>query len=356
MTEARIASYKPYLVTLAKKGRTYYWCACGRSAKQPFCDGAHQGTGIEPVPYVARQDQEEVLLCGCKQTRSAPVCDGSHNALTDTYAQASDEERRATAHLPVTPRDGGDVGKAMVDGGAYVLTPTPAPGQTLDGWDLLPLITAADGAKMLSLYRLGAGTEQTAPLGFGDGEAVLFVASGQGVVMIAGKPFAVAPETALHVRKGETVTATANADDGRLVILATVCPASAVPARTDHGAAFDEGYPNRAQAVDPSQRQAMADRFYQVLAGRETGSDEITAFIGEIPCSRAAAHHHLYEETIFILSGAGYLWTENARAAVQPGDVIFLPRKQMHSLESTDIGGMRLAGSFYPSGSPAINY
>ncbi|GAB4146913.1 MAG: hypothetical protein Tsb0016_17560 [Sphingomonadales bacterium] len=354
MTEALIASYKPYLVTLAKKGRTYYWCACGRSAKQPFCDGAHKGTGIEPVTYVARQDQEEVLLCGCKQTRSAPVCDGSHNALADTYAQATASERQATAHLPVTPRDGGNFGKAIVDGGAYVLTPPSSPGQAVDGWDMLPLITAADGAKMLSLYRLAVGTAEAAKLGFGDGEAVLFVASGNGVVTIAGKPFAVAPETALHVRRGEAVTAAAS--DGRLVILATVCPASAVPAPKEHGAPFDTAYPNRAQAVDPSLRQAMADRFYQVLAGRETGSEEITAFIGEIPRSRAAAHHHLYEETIFILSGAGYLWTEHARAAVQPGDVIFLPRKQMHSLECTDAGGMRLAGSFYPSGSPAINY
>ena len=82
----------------------------------------------------------------------------------------------------------------------------------------------------------------------------------------------------------------------------------------------------------------------------------MTQFLGELPRSRAAGHHHLYEETITILSGSGHLWTEAACATVQPGDVIFLPRRQRHSLECTSAGGMRLVGVFYPAGSPAINY
>ena len=57
-----------------------------------------------------------------------------------------------------------------------------------------------------------------------------------------------------------------------------------------------------------------------------------------------------------ILSGEGFMWTEGKRAAVRPGDIIFLPRKQIHSLECTAADGMRLMGAFYPSGSPAVNY
>ena len=351
MAEPVIARTKPCLVRLEKKGRRHAWCACGRSASQPFCDGSHKGTGIEPVLFRARADGEEVLLCGCKRTRTPPYCDGSHNALSESYAEASEDERRATANIPVTPQR---AGKASLDGGAFVRTPDPAAAGETGGWRVLPLATPADGARLLALYRLEVGTETPDPLGFGGGEAVLFVAAGRGTVTIAGRPFAVTPETGLHVRPGETVTAAA--DDATLVLFATVCPAAAALASGGAEGAFDATLPERVHGVDPGQRKRMADRFYQVLVGPETGAREITLFIGEIPRSRAAPHHHLYEETILILSGAGYMWTEGARAAVRAGDVIFLPRKQLHSLECTDPAGMRLAGSFYPAGSPAVNY
>ncbi len=352
MAEPVIARTKPYLVRLGKAGRRYLWCACGRSATQPFCDGSHKGTGIEPVVFHARADGEEVLLCGCKRTRTPPFCDGSHNALLEVYAEASESERRAMADIPVTPQEGGT---ARLDGGAFVRTPDPAAAEETDGWRILPLVTPADGARLLSLHRLEVGSAASAPLGFGEAaEAVLFVAAGRGTVTIAGRPFAVAPESGLHVRPGESIRATA--DGGSLVLFATVRPADARLVPGGGGGAFDTAVADRVRGVDPTQREPMADRFYQVLVGPETGAREITLFIGEIPRSRAAPHHHLYEETILILSGEGHMWTEGARAAVRPGDVIFLPRKQRHSLECTDPAGMRLAGSFCPAGSPAVNY
>ncbi|WP_245932468.1 CDGSH iron-sulfur domain-containing protein [Isoalcanivorax indicus] len=63
-----------------EKDKTYHWCACGRSARQPFCDGSHMGTGITPVAYTAPRDKI-VYFCGCKQTREAPLCDGTHKTL-----------------------------------------------------------------------------------------------------------------------------------------------------------------------------------------------------------------------------------------------------------------------------------
>ena len=62
--EPTVARPKPYLVTL-KAGRTYWWCRCGLSKKQPFCDGSHAGTGFEPLKHVAQTEGEEVLFCGC---------------------------------------------------------------------------------------------------------------------------------------------------------------------------------------------------------------------------------------------------------------------------------------------------
>lgn len=70
------AGDEPLKVTLTA-GQTYAWCACGRSTSQPFCDGSHQGTGIDPVVFTAEEDSE-VWLCMCKQTGGPPLCDGSH--------------------------------------------------------------------------------------------------------------------------------------------------------------------------------------------------------------------------------------------------------------------------------------
>jgi CDGSH-type Zn-finger protein len=79
MAEPRVARKSPYGVTV-EAGEKYFWCACGRSANQPFCDGSHAGTGFSPVSFVA-QATEEVWLCGCKTTNDKPFCDGSHNSI-----------------------------------------------------------------------------------------------------------------------------------------------------------------------------------------------------------------------------------------------------------------------------------
>lgn len=78
MTDPVRVSDGPYPVAV-EEGKSYYWCACGRSAKQPFCDGAHAGTGINPVKYEASASKT-VYFCGCKATRNQPLCDGSHKS------------------------------------------------------------------------------------------------------------------------------------------------------------------------------------------------------------------------------------------------------------------------------------
>ncbi|TBW54872.1 CDGSH iron-sulfur domain-containing protein [Marinobacter halodurans] len=75
----RIARTTPCAV-LVEAGKTYFWCACGRSQHQPFCDGSHKATGLRPVKFVAERE-EWVWFCGCKQTGSAPFCDGTHKTL-----------------------------------------------------------------------------------------------------------------------------------------------------------------------------------------------------------------------------------------------------------------------------------
>lgn len=77
--EVVVAQKAPY-ATEVEEGKTYYWCACGRSKNQPFCDGSHQGTSFSPEAYKADKTGT-VYLCGCKKTGNSPMCDGSHNKL-----------------------------------------------------------------------------------------------------------------------------------------------------------------------------------------------------------------------------------------------------------------------------------
>ena len=70
------AADTPFAVDV-EAGKRYWWCACGRSARQPFCDGSHAGTDFQPVEYTA-DAARKVYFCGCKISGKAPLCDGSH--------------------------------------------------------------------------------------------------------------------------------------------------------------------------------------------------------------------------------------------------------------------------------------
>lgn len=354
MTKAVVASRKPFLVEL-KAGRTYVWCACGRSRRQPFCDGSHEGTGIEPVRFVADADGEAVL-CGCKHTGRTPFCDGSHNALSDRSEEAGADEISAAAGIPVTPRSAGNTGKSSLDGGCFVCTVDPAALQSHGSVRFGPVFSAADGARFLSQWYLVAGPGRSSVLRFPGSDSVIFLPAGAATVTISGREFQAGAESGIFVRKGEAFQVRIPGTEA-LTLLLTVCPQCDTPHWLDTMPDdFDTTLPERVFGVDPSRREPMADRFYQVLNGEENGSRDVTQFIGEIPRSRAAAHRHLYEEAIMILAGRGVMWTEGKCAAVRAGDIIFLPRKQIHSLECTAESGMRLMGAFYPAGSPAVNY
>ena len=79
MAQPVIAQKEPISIEV-KEGKSYWWCSCGQSSKQPFCDGSHKDTEFEPMEYKAAKDAT-VWFCACKQTSKHPMCDGTHSKL-----------------------------------------------------------------------------------------------------------------------------------------------------------------------------------------------------------------------------------------------------------------------------------
>jgi mannose-6-phosphate isomerase-like protein (cupin superfamily) len=345
-----VAENKPVLVSL-EAGKKYAWCTCKHSKTQPFCDGAHKGTDMRPLVFKADKD-EDVLLCACKATQSGPYCDGAHNNLEDVYAEASEEEVESMKDSVLVEQDGN--GKALIDGGAYVMTPNDDNDTIVGNLRYQPVIAEEDGASKLSLHKLNISAGTTSWMQYKDVDTVLYFVNGEGTVDIAGREFKVAKEAGLYVRPGEAFRVITKTD---MTIYATACPMHTNLTVTEkNDTTFQAEFAERYVPFEMEKASVMANRFYQELVDKKVNSNEVTQFIGQLPKSRAAMHRHLYEEAIVILTGFGRMWTGTKWAEVNTGDVLFLPDRQGHSLECTADDGMLLMGVFYPSGSPAINY
>ena len=79
MTDPVIAQKAPMPVEV-EEGKNYFWCSCGKSANQPFCDGSHKDTEMTPITFIAPASKK-VFFCGCKKSAKSPLCDGTHSKL-----------------------------------------------------------------------------------------------------------------------------------------------------------------------------------------------------------------------------------------------------------------------------------
>lgn len=353
MARPTIARPKPYYYEV-KAGERYLWCRCGKSANQPFCDGSHAGTEFLPVLFKAKQDGD-VLFCGCKQTGAAPFCDGAHNNLDGGYAY-DDPDSEANRAIPSAPAEAGPV--RQLDGTCFVFTPSRA---TLTDQGALRYC-AVIGPRLGALFQSQFYAElpavgATSPVISADGRhTVLFVADGEAEIEISGRGFAARRCTGVYIRPDEAFRLQ-NAGSGPLRVFISNGPGSEDLAFVDAMPGdFDARHPNRLADIDPSQRNGMGDRYYQMLVHREQGSDVITQFIGNIPFSKGEPHRHLYEEALIFLQGEGVVWTETVKASVAAGDVLFLPAKQLHSVQCTSERGLDVVGVIYPGDNPSINY
>jgi mannose-6-phosphate isomerase-like protein (cupin superfamily)/CDGSH-type Zn-finger protein len=346
-----VAQPRPCLINV-RAGRTYFWCSCGRSAAQPFCDGSHKGTDFTPVKFTATAADEEILLCGCKQTRNAPFCDGAHNSpLSGT--PSDDPLSAANRDIPeVTTRDGPRV---LLNGSCYVFSTALASMLSRGGMRYCYLVTPELGALYQTQLLLEA-SEQLSPIfTLGPCEVILSVGAGRGTVTISARHFPVEASDGVFIRPSEAIQLIPRLGE-TLKVFALSYPHGEISWPERMPVNFDTLHEQRVVSADATHRTAMGPRYFQMLVDKQIGCTSIAQFIGHIPRSKATPHRHLYEETLIVLSGEGYIWTEDRKARVRSGDVIFLPRKQLHSVEATSTDGIDLVGVICPGDNPSINY
>jgi mannose-6-phosphate isomerase-like protein (cupin superfamily) len=161
-------------------------------------------------------------------------------------------------------------------------------------------------------------------------DETLYVIEGSGTV----DGVALAADTGIDLPAGHTLRLA-----GTMTLVSSLC------------AAESSSRPVAIVRLDDQPVQKTGDRWYRELIQGRT-----TQFVGSIPPGRAPDHFHEYEEAICILRGSGVMWANTLATPIAPGSCIFLPRRQVHCLENTGDGELRLLGVFYPAGSPAVRY
>jgi CDGSH-type Zn-finger protein/mannose-6-phosphate isomerase-like protein (cupin superfamily) len=344
-----VASRKGFYYEI-KAGKRYLWCSCGRSKQQPFCDGSHAGTAFLPIPFKAERD-EEVIFCGCKHTGTGPFCDGAHSNLAGGYREDDPHSAENQQVLLVSAGTGPTV---KLDGQCYVFSTARAALSRRGVMEYAAVISPAMGALYQSQFYAKVDRGASPVISADGRHTVLFVTAGDGEIEISGRRFTVGPLTGVYIRPSEAYRM--HAETPLTVFISNGPGSEDLVWLEQMPSGFEAEYPQRRARVDPSQRQKMAERYYQLLVNREHSSTVVTQFIGTIPLSKAEPHRHLYEEALIFLNGAGVVWAERTKTTVGPGDVLFLPRKQLHSVQCTTPGGFDVVGVIYPGDNPAINY
>jgi mannose-6-phosphate isomerase-like protein (cupin superfamily) len=242
-----------------------------------------------------------------------------------------------------------------LNGECYVVSPAVSPKIVREHLRYCDLVTPEWGARYQNQLYLEVAGGASPVLALGDRELILFVVGGSGRACISGRQFEIKVNDGVYVRSGEALQLIPAAGE-TLCVFALTHPQGPLEWPAAMPDNFDAEYPERVVSVDPAQRTAMGPRYFQLLVDKRVGSKLITQFIGHIPPSKAAPHRHLYEESIIVLAGEGYIWTEDRKVHVKAGEVIFLPRKQLHSVEATSADGMFVVGVICPGDNPSINY
>ncbi len=181
------------------------------------------------------------------------------------------------------------------------------------------------------------------PRGEPERDELLYVISGTGTLELEGDPHDLEPDSGVYVRAGETY-AIDNAGPGELVVVSTSVPVEQV---------YRPPREVIVRFADRSEFRADAKRTFRYLVNQDAGCMDATQFVGIVEPCRAPDHSHTYDEVGYIVEGRGFAHIDGESIPLRPGSCFHLPPEQVHCIENTGPGVMRILGVFHPSGDPA---
>jgi quercetin dioxygenase-like cupin family protein len=199
------------------------------------------------------------------------------------------------------------------------------------------------GSQHLEQRLVRYATGRSLPRGDENRDELLYVISGRGTLELDGDPHPLEPDSGVYVRAGESyVVANDGADE--LVLVSTSVPVEHV------------NRPPRQVVVrfaDRPELRADAKRTFRYLVNQDAGCLDATQFVGIVEPCRAPDHSHSYDELGYIVEGEGFAHIEGESIPLRAGSSFHLPPEQVHCIENTGPGTMRILGVFHPSGDPA---
>jgi mannose-6-phosphate isomerase-like protein (cupin superfamily) len=174
-------------------------------------------------------------------------------------------------------------------------------------------------------------------------DELLFIVSGQGMLELEGEPYELEPDTAAYVRAGETYTVDNEGPDELLIVSTTVPVEQVYRSPREVIVRFE----------DQPELRADAKRTFRYLVNQDAGCMDATQFVGIVEPCRAPDHSHSYDELGYIIEGEGFAHIGDESVPLQAGCCFHLPPEQVHCIENTGPGVMRILGVFHPSGDPA---
>lgn len=193
------------------------------------------------------------------------------------------------------------------------------------------------------VLRLPPGTAHEAAA---EGDEVMFVLAGHGVLHAGGVRHALEPETAAAVPRAAGYRLE-QSGDGELKVLAVTVRDPDAPSAPA---------PATVRLTDQDAGAATTNRSFRLLCGPGAGCASATQFVGYIPTETAPDHYHRYDEVIYVLDGEGVMHMGGEHAPLGPGSCIALPAETVHCLDNTGAAEMRVLGVFRPAGSPAAAF
>jgi mannose-6-phosphate isomerase-like protein (cupin superfamily) len=211
-----------------------------------------------------------------------------------------------------------------------------------DTADTHVVFSSSNGCEQLEQRVLRFARGRSRPRALVGQQEVLFVVSGSGVLEVDGTTHKLDPDTGVYLVSGESYTVD-NEQAEPLTVVSVITPQQVVPGS---GRQVTVRYDEREEL------QADENRSFRYLVHEDIGCLDVTQFVGLVKPCRAPDHSHPYDEVGYIVEGQGIAHVGGQSTPIGPGSCFHLPPRQVHCIENTGPGVMRIMGVFYPSGSP----